>query len=327
MTQSTKIAISAIIPTLNRSDGLRRALESLRDQTLPPDKYEIIVVDNGSTDDTQKLVAEFMNAESPGAAARFIREERLGHHFARHAGIRVARGAILAFIDDDAIADPRWLEALIDAFKDRKAGCVGGKIKPVWEVEPPEWVRSYGASSFGGLNLGDELVELKTPNIYGSNFSIRKSLFFTVHGFNPDSIGDFWFGDGETGLLLKVLQAGWKIIYTPEAVVWHVIPASRMTLAYLKRRWANQGACNCYTAYRKNRPGRGRLLLGALKQGVKGGLFESRAVWNGILSSDQRYHCKIRASYHWRRLWYDLRLMHDRQFRELVEKDDWLKDV
>jgi glycosyltransferase involved in cell wall biosynthesis len=326
MTAGPGIEISAIIPTLNRCDGLRRSLESLRDQTVPADEYEIIVVDNGSTDDTQEVVAEFKDEESPGAAVRFIREERLGLHFARNAGARSAQGAILAFIDDDAFADPRWLEGLRDGYSDDRIGCVGGKILLVWETEPPGWVRPYGLSCYS-LDLGDEVVELRTPGIFGSNFSIRRSLLFQVNGFNPDSFGDLWLGDGETGLLRKVLQTGWKVVYTPKALVWHVVPASRMTLAFLKRRWANQGACNSYTAYRQNRPGRGRLLLGALKQGVKGGLFESQAVCNRMLGSDQQYHCAIRASYHWRRLRYDLRLMYDRQLRELVEKDDWLEDV
>lgn len=325
-TQDQVISISAIIPTFNRNDGLRRALESLRDQTLPADEYEIIVVDNRSSDDTQKVVAEFMNAKSPAAAIRFIREERLGLHFARHAGARLAQGAILAFIDDDAFADSRWLEGLLDGYSDDRIGCVGGKILPIWETEPHEWVRCYGPGSLSLLDLGEELVELKTSDIYGCNFSIRRSLLFKVHGFNPDSFGDFWLGDGETGLLLKVRQAGWRIVYTPKAVVWHMIPASRMTLSYLKRRWANQGACNSYTAYRENRPSRGHLLLGSFNNGVKAGLFESRAMWNRMLGRDRKYHCKIRASYHWRRLSYDLRLMYDRQLRELVEKDDWLED-
>jgi glycosyltransferase involved in cell wall biosynthesis len=320
-----QIRISVIIPTLNRGDRLRSALTSVRAQTLPPEDYEVIVVDNGSEDATPDVV-ESMNREG-GKAIRYIREERSGLHWARHAGAIVARGKFLAFMDDDATADTGWIEALIGSYSDGKVGCVGGKILPVWEAEPPTWVKDYGPGYLGGLDLGDHSLELKEPAIYGSNLAIRKSTLVQVGGFNPDSFGDFWLGDGETGLLRKVLQAGWKIMYVPEAIVWHVIPASRMTLWYLKRRSANQGTCSSYAAYRQNHPGRGRLFFSASEKGLKGALLEALAFGYKLVGSDQQYHKRIRAAYYWRRLKYDLQLMYDKKLRRLVEKDDWLEDV
>jgi glycosyltransferase involved in cell wall biosynthesis len=327
MSVNQQVRISAIIPTLNRCNELRRTLESLRAQTLPPEQYEIIVVDNGSTDDTLSVVSEFADDAAGCAQVRYVREDRLGLHYARHAGARAARGYILTFIDDDAYADPNWLKALLDGYTDEQVGCVGGKILLIWEYEPPDWIKSYASGYLGGLDLGDHILELKEPGIYGCNLSIRNSVLSLVGGFNPDSFGSFWLGDGETGLVRKVLQAGWKIMYKPEAIVWHVIPASRITLAYLKRRSANQGTCSSYAAYRQNHPGRGRLFLSAFEQGLKGTFLQALALGYKLLSSDERYHKGIRAAYYWRRLKYDLQLMYDKKLRKLVEKDDWLEDV
>lgn len=317
-----RVRISAIVPTFNRCKELQGTLKSLRSQTLPSDDYEIIVVDNGSRDATHDVVSS-LNKKG-GKEIFYVREERLGLHFARHAGTSAARGEILAFTDDDAIVDAMWLRALLNVYGDDTVECAGGKILPIWEVEPPDWVRPYGPGYLSLLDLGDKIIELKKPGIYGCNFSIRKSLLFQLHGFNPDSFGDFWLGDGETGLLRKVLDAGLKIIYTPNAIVHHIIPGSRVTLEYLKRRSSNEGACSSYAAYKRKRPGRARLLLGCLKHAAKWMVLRTFAAGNGILGQEARFHNQIRASYYWRRIWYDLRLIYDKSLRDLVEKDDWL---
>jgi glycosyltransferase involved in cell wall biosynthesis len=322
-----KLRISIIIPTLNRADRLRSALTSVRAQTLPSEGYEIIVVDNGSTDDTEKVFCEFAREETGRAAVRYVREDQLGLHFARHAGAKIARGQFLAFMDDDATADPNWLQELLKGYSGYEVGCVGGKILPIWEAEPPTWVRDYGPGYLGGLDLGDHALELREPAIYGSNLAIRKSTLVQVRGFNPDSFGQTWLGDGEIGLLRKVLQAGWKIMYNPKAVVWHYIPASRMTLDYLRRRSANQGASNSYTAYRNLYPSKARLAIMALEEAGKGGLLRIWGCAYSLLGSNKWYHKEIRASYYWRRFQYDLRLIYDELFRNLVKKDDWFEST
>jgi len=325
--RTNQVQISVIIPTFNRAEILGRALDSVRAQTFPPEGYEIIVVDNGCTDDTQELVSKIAENNTRGPALRYVQEDRRGIFLAYHAGINAARGQFLAFLDDDATADTGWLAALLDAYSDSQVGCVGGKILPIWEAEPPIWVRTYGYGYFGGLDLGDDTLELKFPGVYNSNLFIPKCVLLQVGGFNPDSLGDFWLGDGEIGLQWKLLLAGWKIIYTPKAVVWHHIPANRMTLNYLKQRSAIQGACNSYTAYRRNRPGRWPLLVSALNQVGRGLMFQAMIIGYRLLGNEKRYHYEIRASYHWRRVWYDLGLIYDRQFRELVQKDDWFESA
>src|SRR5262249_35696322 len=100
--------ISVIIPTYNRSEILRRALESLQTVEVPSDlKWELIIADNNSTDDTRSCIQEF---EKPGRLPiRYVFEKKQGANFARNAGIQVAKGKTLLFTDDDVTFDPRWL--------------------------------------------------------------------------------------------------------------------------------------------------------------------------------------------------------------------------
>ena len=174
-------------------------------------------------------------------------------------------------IDDDVICDSNWLSELIKPYSDPEAGCVGGKILPKWEATPPEWVKLY-PSYLSLLDLGSEIKELKTPKIYGCNLSIRRSLLFEVGGSNPDVFGDrklIWYmGDGETGLLRKVLIAGKKIMHTSHAIVWHVIPESRLTISYFKKRSFIEGISASFSAYRTDKFSRFKLFYRSCKFGI-----------------------------------------------------------
>ncbi len=127
--------VSAIVPTYNRAKYLKDTLDSLQKQSLPKEQYEIIVVDQNSPDDTRQV------AEKAGVI--YVNEPNLGLHYARHAGTRIARGEILAFTDDDAICHPDWLSEILRPYSDLSVGCVGGKILPKWEAEPPNWLKQY----------------------------------------------------------------------------------------------------------------------------------------------------------------------------------------
>ncbi|MGH9804232.1 MAG: glycosyltransferase, partial [Candidatus Acidiferrales bacterium] len=246
-----------------------------------------------------------------------------GLHYARHAGARAARAPILAFTDDDAVCSPDWLRHLLAAYDDPRVGCVGGKILPRWGADPPRWMLRYpGALSL--LDRGDSIRELIWPeDIYGCNFSIRRELLFSLGGFNPDSFGPLWLGDGETGLLRKVYRAGWKVLYHPEAVVWHQIPAARLTLDYMQRRFANQGAADAYSALRQ-RPAR----LGALARAAlyASGAFGFALAAAGLrfIPGEARCHNALRRSYCGARSVYEFRLAFDSKLRAWVARDNWL---
>ena len=131
------IRISAIICTLNRAAYLEKAIQSLADQTLPEEQFEIIVVDNGSTDNTKTMVEGFKHLEN----LRYIYEPIMGLSQARNTGWQNAQGDYVAYLDDDAIACPEWLERIVQAFDtvEPRPGSVGGKVIPVWEAERPAW--------------------------------------------------------------------------------------------------------------------------------------------------------------------------------------------
>src|SRR5262245_32502899 len=126
--------ISVIIPTLNRCTVLPEAVRSIREQSISDEQYEIIVVDNGSSDSTGPVV-EHLNGRT-GKSIRYIWEPRRGLHWARHAGVRAAEGEVLAFTDDDAVATPGWLGSLIKAYADPRVGAAGGPIQVRWKTPP-----------------------------------------------------------------------------------------------------------------------------------------------------------------------------------------------
>src|SRR5262245_24195708 len=137
------IDVSVIIPTLNRATSLGRALDSAEVLDYPADRYEVIVVDNGSTDGTA-AVAAGAKARSTGRTLRYVREEALGLHNARHTGARTAAGSILVFTDDDATFDRKWICAYADAFEAHpRMVAAGGPVRPSWEVPPPDWLLHF----------------------------------------------------------------------------------------------------------------------------------------------------------------------------------------
>lgn len=319
------IHISVIVPTHNRCKSLRNTIFSLQEQNFPKDGYEIVVVDNNSTDKTLEVVEE-CNRNGKKEVI-YVQEPEIGLHNSRHAGAKAAKGEILAYVDDDVICDSNWLSELVKPYTDPEVGCVGGKILPKWEAEPPEWVKLY-PSSLSLLDLGDAIKELKTPKIYGCNFSIRRSLLFEVGGFNPDAFGDkklIWYrGDGETGLLRKVLAIDSKIIYMPHAIVWHVIPESRMTLNYFKNRNFIQGISASFSAYRTERFSRFELFHRSCKFGIISMVCKVLALICKILKMDGYFKYEFNASALRSRFIYELKLIYDKRLRESAERGSWL---
>src|SRR5262249_14676141 len=144
-------AIAAIVPTHNRAESLRCALEALISQDLPPASYEVIVVANACTDATPEVVDE-LQRKGP---VRLVEESQLGLHYARHAGARSTQAPILAYTDDDAVCSRQWLRSLLSAFQDPKVGCTGGPIKAIFPSTPPSWTARFGAI-YGELDHGSQ---------------------------------------------------------------------------------------------------------------------------------------------------------------------------
>jgi glycosyltransferase involved in cell wall biosynthesis len=257
------LKLSCCIPTFNRSRSLARAIRSLCNQTLEPGSCEILIVDNGSSDNTRGETESLMR-EMPHHRIRYLLEPEPGLLSGRHRGALESDGEILVFLDDDIEATAGYLHAILDAFKDPAVQLVGGPNLPRYESEPPAWIESFWSTTpYGGrmcgflslLDLGGNAIEIHPNYIWGLNFAIRRRALFDLGGFHPDCIPDAlqcFQGDGETGLTMKAFAQGYKAVFTPGATVYHFIPTSRMTTEYFERRAYYQGICDSYSMVRRD---------------------------------------------------------------------------
>ncbi|WP_345993128.1 glycosyltransferase [Sulfurimonas sp. HSL-1716] len=262
---NSDIKISVIIPTYNRARVLEKCIESLcSSQGVSKASYEIIVVDNASTDDTKERVGRVQRIHD--SIDIFYKYEPVaGLLSARHSGAKTARGEILTFIDDDVTVDPLWLKSIRDTFEEiKECGILGGRSLPVYEIEPPKWldtlwtvkdnIRMCGQLSL--IDMGEDTIEISPLYVWGLNFSIKKELFLKLGGFNPDNIPSKlqrFQGDGESGLSYKAIEQNVKAYYNPAVLVHHHIPAQRLTKEYMYSRMFYQGVCDSYSKLRKYR--------------------------------------------------------------------------
>ena len=235
------LEVSVVVCTLNRAASLQRALDSLCVQTAPSDRFEVLVVDNGSTDETPKVVAE-LAARCP--SVRGVHEPRTGLSHARNRGIEEARGEVVAFLDDDATADPGWVESLAGAFADPRVGAAGGKVVLEFPDRRPAWLPPRLEGFYSGLDLGDEPMTFPDRlGPYGANMAVRRSTLATTGGFSPalGRRGRNLISNEEVELFERVRRSGALIRYEPAAWVRHHIEPERVSRRYLLRRAYAQG--------------------------------------------------------------------------------------
>ncbi len=252
---------SVIVPTRNRAQVLRDCLASLTRQTLPAEAFEVIVVDNGSSDDTAAVARSFDGL----LRLRLLHEDEPGLHVGRHAGAKAARSDLLMFCDDDIEALPGWVEAVVRRFgEDPAVALVGGNDLPGWQGEVPAWLdlwwqrpvargRALGYLSI--LDFGEGVFDIEPTWVWGCNFNLRRAAFDAARGFHPDGVPRerlAWRGDGETYVSHTVRASGWRTVFDSAASVRHRVDASRMTAAYIAQRAYAQGVSDSYTAIRRH---------------------------------------------------------------------------
>lgn len=229
--------ISVVVCTYNRSKLLKRCLMSLVEQNFPKENYEIVLIDNASTDDTKNVIFNFIE-QYKLFTIRYIYEPTQGLSFARNRGYKESKNEIVAYIDDDAIADKDWIKELSRGYTDDKIVCVGGKLinKLDEGIEPPSWF-SYALKKIflGETDFGEKEKILENKKyLVGSNISFRKEILELLKGFKTD-LGRFpdrlCIGE-ETEIQDRIRNYGFLIKYNPHAIVWHVVTKDRTTKTF-----------------------------------------------------------------------------------------------
>jgi glycosyltransferase involved in cell wall biosynthesis len=240
--------MSVIICTYNRCESLERTLKSFTKISVPEGSlWELILVDNNSKDKTKLFVEEFkkdcrLNIE-------YIFEEKPGKSHALNRGIKQAKGEIIAFTDDDVIVDRDWLLNIQKAFNEHGVSCVGGKILPIWEIPKPEWLIPPLHYVLAILDRGDKPFYLESPIIWGANLAV-KADFFKKYGLFNTNLGRIpgrLFSGEETDFVARLLHEGEKVLYYPNAAVYHFIPRDRISKKYFRRWKYDQGILKAST--------------------------------------------------------------------------------
>jgi cellulose synthase/poly-beta-1,6-N-acetylglucosamine synthase-like glycosyltransferase len=234
-----------IIPVYNGSRTLRACLDALRSQDLPSGEYEVVVVDNGSTDATPAIVQGY------GPPVRLLRETAIrGSYAARNAGIEGSRAAILAFTDADCIPESTWLTRLLEPFGEPSVGCVGGEIVG---TEPTTAAEAYAARR-GILSQRGTLRNSYRPFFQTANVAYRREVFAQIGLFEP-----CLESGGDADLCWRMQeQTGWKMHFQETAIVQH---HHRMDWRELWKQY--------------QRYGRGNAALRTLYPGYRGGYSKS----------------------------------------------------
>jgi glycosyltransferase involved in cell wall biosynthesis len=237
---------SVVISTWNRAASLARTLDSLVRLQPLPEEWELIVVDNNSSDDTKTVCLE----RDGVLPLRYMFDAVPGKWGALNRAIASARGQLLVFTDDDVDVEPGWLFALWDAAtRHPEAAFFGGRVIPRWEVTPPRWLLERTNGDLRGLAVSCNLGSVERQSsaqdgaFLGANMAFRSSVF--EHGWRfPERLGprgDARYPGGETRLMSELRADGASAVWVPDAVVNHRNDASRATGAYLRKWHVAQG--------------------------------------------------------------------------------------
>jgi len=226
--------VTVAVITYNRSRFLRETLAAVVRQDYSPERWELLVIDNNSTDDTAEVVASFSGAAT---APRRVVETRQGLDHGRNRAVAEARGDFLALADDDILVERDWLSALVAPLSGdgaRRIGVVGGEVVPVFPDGMPAWLEgSHGPLGF--RNGPGPLAPGQAP--MGANFAFPRWAFerFGLFDTHLDRKGASLFGGGDSEMIRRIRGAGLEVWFVPAARALHQIPRSRLTFGYAAR--------------------------------------------------------------------------------------------
>ncbi|MFQ6126667.1 MAG: glycosyltransferase [Candidatus Heimdallarchaeota archaeon] len=201
--------VTVIIPYLNAEATIEQCATSLLKQTYLVEKTVLLFVDNGSTDQSTKKLSKLIAKEN---RAQIIYCSKPGSYSARNTGLKQADSEIIAFTDSDCIAHPRWLETLVSNYSSKKIGGVGGKLIPLWEKSKPDFYATYHWL----VGVYEQSLRYAAGYIQTANASYRKDVLDRMQGYDESFVSG-----GDADLSWRVTNAGHKILYDPNAIIYH----------------------------------------------------------------------------------------------------------
>lgn len=232
--------ISVIVSTYNRCGMLRRTLESLFAESSSGLRHEIIVVDNNSTDSTRDFIHTLI--AQGRSQLRYVFEAKQGVSFARNAGIMSSRAPVVGFVDDDVHVTPGWLTTVNQAFERYPdVDCVGGRILPEWETDPPPWLTREHWAPLAVQDYGDAPLLVNAENrlcLTSGNLACRRGLFDRV-GLWPTAtqrVKDIVGSLEDDEFMRQLWRAHAQAMYLPDLVAVTTVPRQRLSKRY-HRSW------------------------------------------------------------------------------------------
>lgn len=264
--------ISIVICTYNREQFLPGLMDSILRQNLNRNSFEILFIDNNSTDTTPVLCQQFIQ-DYPDYHIRYTVENQQGLSFARNRGIKEAQGEYITFADDDAVLAPDFLEKVctyLDQYPDIAE--VGGPIYLRYLGKIPAWENPYINSLLGYFHPASlpYLMDKKNRKYpRGSNMTFRTNIFNTCGNFNIalGRVKRLLMGGEEKDIAFRILDANYKIAYIPEAVVYHLVPENRTTFQFIREQALGTGKSERIRAKANGEYPR-RIFIEALKWGA-----------------------------------------------------------
>jgi glycosyltransferase involved in cell wall biosynthesis len=245
------VDVTVCICTHNRPSYVRDCLEGLRQQTAAPEHFNILIVDSASDAEASAELAALVPAT---ANARIVRVEQPGLSLARNAGADAADSDYIAYIDDDAIPEPDWIERILDVAREFRPALIGGRILPRWEAPLPGW---WPPKLRGTLTIieAEGQGEYRTSDLpagmepYGANLIVHLPALRAIGGFGRNSgrVGKALLSDEEVQLAWRLQAAGYSARYDSRIVVRHQIQAARLTPSWLLSRLYWQGVSTVLT--------------------------------------------------------------------------------
>ena len=233
------MTLSIIICSYNRASYISDALTSLYNQSSGLDNFEVIIVDNNSTDNTKEVYTIWRQTNTNGQFT-FISETKQGASFARNTGAAIAKGEWVCFMDDDAVATPNYVENILKHIQNKPdAVGFGGRIIPKYIPSEPKWMSYYVSSLVGNFDYAPIACAFENGKYpLESNMIVKKSVYDQIGGFNvnlPGVVGTLRIGGEGKELFYKILALGHIIYYDPAICVHHVVEVKKLTSEYMYR--------------------------------------------------------------------------------------------